>query len=103
MKWRCGFQLIIGSFVRIFIVCVTCVNRNYFLTSKAMSLFENDERFKAVERPRDREDLFDNYIVELERKVSIWLRFWGFRFHLQLRLSSQILSFAKQNKAGLQK
>ncbi|XP_024006022.1 pre-mRNA-processing protein 40A isoform X3 [Eutrema salsugineum] len=36
--------------------------------SKAMSLFENDERFKAVERQRDREDLFDNYIVELERK-----------------------------------
>ncbi|KAL1194306.1 Pre-mRNA-processing protein 40A [Cardamine amara subsp. amara] len=36
--------------------------------SKAMSLFENDERFKAVERARDREDLFDNYIVELERK-----------------------------------
>ncbi|KAF8114111.1 hypothetical protein N665_0042s0033, partial [Sinapis alba] len=36
--------------------------------SKALSLFENDERFKAVDRPRDREDLFDNYIVELERK-----------------------------------
>uniref|UniRef100_A0A2P2MEM0 Pre-mRNA-processing protein 40A isoform X3 n=1 Tax=Rhizophora mucronata TaxID=61149 RepID=A0A2P2MEM0_RHIMU len=36
--------------------------------SKAVSLFENDERFKAVERARDREDLFDNYIVELERK-----------------------------------
>uniref|UniRef100_A0A1J3DVY8 Pre-mRNA-processing protein 40A n=1 Tax=Noccaea caerulescens TaxID=107243 RepID=A0A1J3DVY8_NOCCA len=36
--------------------------------SKAMSLFEDDERFKAVERPRDREDLFDNYIVELGRK-----------------------------------
>ncbi|XVE70224.1 hypothetical protein DITRI_Ditri10aG0055700 [Diplodiscus trichospermus] len=36
--------------------------------SKAQSLFENDERFKAVERARDREDLFENYIVELERK-----------------------------------
>ncbi|XP_023644835.1 pre-mRNA-processing protein 40A isoform X1 [Capsella rubella] len=36
--------------------------------SKAMTLFENDERFKAVDRSRDREDLFDNYIVELERK-----------------------------------
>ncbi|OAY23068.1 pre-mRNA-processing protein 40A isoform X2 [Manihot esculenta] len=36
--------------------------------SKAVSLFENDERFKAVEKTRDREDLFDNYIVELERK-----------------------------------
>jgi pre-mRNA-processing factor 40 len=38
-----------------------------------MSLFENDQRFKAVDRPRDREDLFDNYIVELERKVTIRL------------------------------
>ncbi|GLT41219.1 hypothetical protein SLA2020_153000 [Shorea laevis] len=36
--------------------------------SKAQSLFENDERFMAVERPRDREDLYKNYIVELERK-----------------------------------
>ncbi|CAI0464435.1 unnamed protein product [Linum tenue] len=36
--------------------------------SKALSLFENDERFKAVEKVRDREDLFDNYMVELERK-----------------------------------
>ncbi|KAJ6344836.1 hypothetical protein OIU76_006382 [Salix suchowensis] len=36
--------------------------------SKATSLFENDERYKALERPRDREDLFDSYIVELERK-----------------------------------
>lgn len=36
--------------------------------SKALSLFENDERFKAVERARDREDLFENYIVDLERK-----------------------------------
>ncbi|XP_031281383.1 pre-mRNA-processing protein 40A [Pistacia vera] len=36
--------------------------------SKAVTMFENDERFKAVERVRDREDLFDNYMVELERK-----------------------------------
>ncbi|XP_044475954.1 pre-mRNA-processing protein 40A-like [Mangifera indica] len=36
--------------------------------SKAVTMFENDERFKAVERVRDREDLFDNYMVELKRK-----------------------------------
>lgn len=36
--------------------------------SKAQSLFENDERFKAVERARDREDIFENYVVDLERK-----------------------------------
>lgn len=36
--------------------------------SKAATMFENDERFKAVERTRDKEDLFESYIVELERK-----------------------------------
>ncbi|XP_062098963.1 pre-mRNA-processing protein 40A [Humulus lupulus] len=36
--------------------------------SKAVTMFENDERFKAVERARDKEDLFESYIVELERK-----------------------------------
>ncbi|XP_042506427.1 pre-mRNA-processing protein 40A-like isoform X2 [Macadamia integrifolia] len=36
--------------------------------SKAISMFEDDERFKAVERARDREDLFENYLVELEKK-----------------------------------
>jgi pre-mRNA-processing factor 40 len=32
-------------------------------------MLENDERFNAVERVRDREDLFESYMVELERKV----------------------------------
>lgn len=73
MKWRFGFQLMKESLVLVFIVCDVCANINFFLTSKALSLFENDERFKAVDRPRDREDLFDNYIVELERKVIILL------------------------------
>ncbi|OIW15561.1 hypothetical protein TanjilG_01084 [Lupinus angustifolius] len=36
--------------------------------SKAISMFENDERFNAVEKQRDREDLFESYMVELERK-----------------------------------
>ncbi|PKI72468.1 hypothetical protein CRG98_007135 [Punica granatum] len=36
--------------------------------SKAVSMFENDERFKAVEKNRDREDLFDSFMVDLERK-----------------------------------
>ncbi|KAF6136896.1 hypothetical protein GIB67_018935 [Kingdonia uniflora] len=36
--------------------------------SKAITMFEDDERFKAVERARDREDLFENYAVELEKK-----------------------------------
>jgi len=36
-------------------------------------MFEDDERFKAVERPREREDLFENYLVELHKKVLIYL------------------------------
>ncbi|XP_057991376.1 pre-mRNA-processing protein 40A-like isoform X2 [Hevea brasiliensis] len=34
--------------------------------SKAVTMFENDERFKAVERERDRRDLFDAHLQELE-------------------------------------
>jgi hypothetical protein len=34
-------------------------------------MFEEDERFKAVERPREREDLFENYIVEVHKMVLI--------------------------------
>lgn len=33
-------------------------------------MFEEDERFKAVERPRDREDLFESYLGELQKKVN---------------------------------
>ncbi|KAG5577072.1 hypothetical protein H5410_057206 [Solanum commersonii] len=36
--------------------------------SKAISIFEHDERFKAVERAKDREDLFEDYKEELEKK-----------------------------------
>ncbi|KAM0951753.1 putative WW domain, FF domain, WW domain superfamily, FF domain superfamily protein [Dioscorea sansibarensis] len=36
--------------------------------SKAVSMFEDDERFSAVERTRDREDLFEAYLLELQKK-----------------------------------
>ncbi|KAI7744431.1 hypothetical protein M8C21_017311 [Ambrosia artemisiifolia] len=36
--------------------------------SKASAIFEDDDRFKAVERFKDREDLYDDYIMELEKK-----------------------------------
>ncbi|KAL6647668.1 hypothetical protein ACP70R_015105 [Stipagrostis hirtigluma subsp. patula] len=36
--------------------------------SKAILMFEDDERFKAVERPKEREDLFENYLVDLHKK-----------------------------------
>lgn len=43
-------------------------------------MFENDERYNAVERPRDREDLFESYMVELERKVRMlhFFSLWTF-------------------------
>lgn len=36
--------------------------------SKAIAIFEDDDRFKAVERSKEREDLFEDYLVELEKK-----------------------------------
>ncbi|GAB4839275.1 hypothetical protein Ancab_028802 [Ancistrocladus abbreviatus] len=39
--------------------------------SKAITMFEEDERFKAVERTRDREELFENYLVELQKKEKV--------------------------------
>ncbi|CAO2165121.1 unnamed protein product [Urochloa humidicola] len=36
--------------------------------SKAILMFEDDERFKAVEHPREREDLYKNYLMELHNK-----------------------------------
>ncbi|XP_020207674.1 pre-mRNA-processing protein 40A [Cajanus cajan] len=36
--------------------------------SKAASIFENDERFKAVERDRDRRDMFESFLEELLNK-----------------------------------
>ncbi|KAM1031140.1 hypothetical protein ACFX2C_034971 [Malus domestica] len=35
---------------------------------KVESIFENDERFKAVERDRDRREMFEDYIEELQKK-----------------------------------
>lgn len=38
-----------------------------------LHLVGNDERFKAIERGRDREDMFEEYVVELEKKVGFVL------------------------------
>ncbi|KAL6971905.1 hypothetical protein U1Q18_031590 [Sarracenia purpurea var. burkii] len=40
-------------------------------SSTRWSMFEDDERFKTVERHADREDLFKNYLVDLQKKVVI--------------------------------
>ena len=51
---------------------LTCFDGWFCMISKAVTMFENDERFKAVERARDWEDLYESYIVELERKVTVF-------------------------------
>lgn len=43
----------------------------HFFYSKAITIFEEDERFKAVERAKDRENLYEDYLVELGNKVGI--------------------------------
>jgi hypothetical protein len=50
--------------------------------SKAVNMFENDERFKAVERDRDRRDLFDNYLEELKNKVNFCCLNRSFSFRI---------------------
>ncbi|KZV23368.1 pre-mRNA-processing protein 40A-like [Dorcoceras hygrometricum] len=35
---------------------------------KAVSMFENDDRFQAVERAKDREDLFEDHLEDLKKK-----------------------------------
>lgn len=70
---------------------VGVVSLIYFLNfstiiSKAVSAFEDDERFIAVERAKDREDLFEDYILELEKKVTsfILLVFYGRKLNFYL-------------------
>ena len=46
-------------------------------SSKALLMFEDDPRFLAVDKDREREELFEDYMVDLERKVrsfgsSMW-------------------------------
>ncbi|OMO63416.1 hypothetical protein COLO4_32485 [Corchorus olitorius] len=36
--------------------------------SKAVTMFEDDDRYKAVEREKDRKDIFENYVDELRKK-----------------------------------
>lgn len=36
-------------------------------------MFEGDERFNNVEHHRDREDLFEAYIIDLEKMVKFLL------------------------------
>ncbi|KAJ4848786.1 hypothetical protein Tsubulata_025770 [Turnera subulata] len=72
MKWRFKPVLVhLRKSTSNLVLLSMCHALNYYfngLISKAISLFEDDERYKAVEKARDREDLFESYVVELERK-----------------------------------
>ena len=37
--------------------------------SKVVSILAEDPRFRAVEKDREREELFEDYIIDLEAKV----------------------------------
>ncbi|KAF3629504.1 hypothetical protein T459_28809 [Capsicum annuum] len=49
---------------------------------KAIFIFEHDERFKAVERAKDREDLFEDYVEELDKKVKLFLQNFLVSFYM---------------------
>lgn len=49
-------------------------------------MFEDDERFTAVERSREREDLFEGYIAELQKKVGILKTVYSYVYQLVIFL-----------------
>lgn len=59
------------------------------LFSKVMAIFENDDRFKAVERERDRRDLIETYLEELSEKVYYTVAFLSILTHH--KISSTLL------------
>ncbi|PHT69357.1 hypothetical protein T459_28844 [Capsicum annuum] len=42
----------------------------FYFQFKAISIFEHDERFKAVERAKDHEEIFEDYVEELDKKIK---------------------------------
>lgn len=42
----------------------------FLWSSKAIGMFEEDPRFLGVEKDREREELFEDYLVDLDRKVN---------------------------------
>ncbi|XP_057973871.1 pre-mRNA-processing protein 40A isoform X2 [Malania oleifera] len=65
--------------------------------SKAVTMFEDDERFKAVERARDREDLFHSYLDELQEKEKIKAREELERNKIEYRKFLESCDFIKVN------
>ncbi|XP_057466091.1 pre-mRNA-processing protein 40A-like isoform X3 [Actinidia eriantha] len=69
------------------------------MSCKAIAIFEDDERFKAVERAKDREDLFEDYIEELEKKErakALEERKWNRREYLNLLRSCDFITASSQ-------
>ncbi|KAL5855269.1 hypothetical protein ACOSQ4_005071 [Xanthoceras sorbifolium] len=65
--------------------------------SKAVTMFENDDRFKAVERERDRRDLFDNHLEELRQKERAKVLEDRKRYVIEYRQYLESCDFIKAN------
>nr|XP_009418171.1 PREDICTED: pre-mRNA-processing protein 40A-like isoform X1 [Musa acuminata subsp. malaccensis] len=65
--------------------------------SKAITMFEDDERFSAVERPREREDLFESYLVELQKKERAKAAEDHKKYILEYRAFLESCDFIKAN------
>ncbi|CAI9777197.1 unnamed protein product [Fraxinus pennsylvanica] len=63
--------------------------------SKAVATFEGDERFKAVEREADREDLFRNYLLDLQKKEKAKAQEEHRRNRLEFRQFLETCAFIK--------
>ncbi|KAM0838514.1 hypothetical protein ACQ4PT_060925 [Festuca glaucescens] len=65
--------------------------------SKAITMFEDDERFSAVDRPREREDLFENYLVDLQKKEKAKAAELHKRYVVEYRAFLESCDFIKAN------
>nr|XP_043636190.1 pre-mRNA-processing protein 40A isoform X3 [Erigeron canadensis] len=63
--------------------------------SKAMAIFEDDERYKAVDRAGDREDLFQNYMVDLQKKERARAQEEQRQYRLEYRQFLETCGFIK--------
>ncbi|KAK6116042.1 hypothetical protein DH2020_008311 [Rehmannia glutinosa] len=63
--------------------------------SKAVTMFEDDKRFKAVELEADREDLFRNYLVDLQKKERAKAQEENRRNRLEFRQFLESCAFIK--------
>lgn len=65
--------------------------------SKAVTIFEDDERYKAVEREKDRKELFENYVDELRQKERVKAQEQRKRNIMEYRQFLESCDFIKAN------